>query len=97
MEETNETPNVTRSFKVSGMPMREYLRWKKSAIEEFGDCHWLKCINDHKATNYMDSLNAIWKKIEEIEYKIDDLKEQPQEEEEEIEEETKVKTFGGND
>jgi len=93
MEETNETPNVTRSFKVSGMPMREYLRWKKSAIEDFGDCHWLKCANDHKATNYMDSLNAIWSKIVEIEYKLNELANMP----EEKEEKTKVKTFGGNE
>jgi len=93
--EENEQPNVTRSFKVSGMPMKEYLRWKKSAIEEFGDCHWLKCVNDHKAASYMSLLNALWGKIEEIEIKLDSLLEQPQEEEEEQEKEEKVKTFGG--
>ncbi len=91
--EENEQPNVTRSFKVSGMPMREYLRWKKSAIEEFGDCHWLKCISDHKSASYMDSLNAIWEKIAEIEYKLDTFLDKPKEEKEEKEE---VKTFGGN-
>jgi hypothetical protein len=95
MEETNETPNVTRSFKVSGMPMREYLRWKKSAIEEFGDCHWLKCINDHKAASFVETLNALWGKIAELEYRIESLLEEPKEEREK--EKTKVKTFGGSE
>ena len=95
MEEMNEKPNVTRSFRVSGMPMSEYLRWKKSAIEEFGDCHWLKCISDHKSARHMDSLNAIWEKIEEFENRLDELSKQPEEEQEKKEEEEKVKTFGG--
>jgi hypothetical protein len=96
MEEMNDKPNVTRSFRVSGMPMKEYLQWKKSAIDDFGDCHWIKCMNDHNAASYMSSLNAIWEKIEEIEYKLDSLLEQPQEGEKEVEEkEEKVKTFGG--
>jgi len=93
MEETNEKSNVTRSFRVSGMPMSHYLRWKKSAIEEYGDCHWLKCVSDHKSTEIMNSINALWEKITELEFKIDSLVENPKEEKEEKKE---VKTFGGN-
>jgi len=93
-EQVNEKANVTRSFRVSGMPMGEYLRWKKSAIENFGDCHWLKCVSDHKSARMMDSINALWDKISEIEETLNSLTGVQEEEEEEKEE---VKTFGGNE
>ena len=91
-EEINEKANVTRSFRVSGMPMGEYLRWKKSAIEDFGDCHWLKCVSDHKSSSYINLLKMMWQKIEEIEQRLNNLADKPEKEEEEEEE---VKTFGG--
>ena len=93
-EQVNEKANVTRSFRVSGMPMGEYLRWKKSAIENFGDCHWLKCVSDHKSAKIMDSINAVWNKIAELEYKLNAILDEEKKEKEEEKEE--VKTFGGS-
>jgi len=90
--EEGEQPNVTRSFKVSGMPLSSYLKWKKSAIEDFGDCHWLKCISDHMSAKQIVELNQLWKKIEELELQLNQLV--GQEPKEEVKE---IKTFGGNE
>lgn len=93
--EDGEQPNVTRSFRISGMPMGKYLEWKKSAIEEFGDCHWLKCISDHETTKQIHLINLILERIDELEQKIEVLANQKEEPKEE--EKKEVKTFGGKE
>jgi len=92
--EENKEMNVQRSFKVSGMPMSQWLRWEQSCIDNFGDCYWLKIWNDHVRAQDMDVLvSQLMKKFDEQDAKIEVLSEmlsQPQEEEKE----EGPKTFG---
>lgn len=76
MEEENREANVTRSFKVSGMPMGQWLIWEKSAIEEYADCYWLKIISDHKkAKDYDIVVSHFLKQLQELQEKTDLLAE----------------------
>jgi len=72
MEEGNV--NVTRGFRVSGMPMSNWLRWEKSALEDFGNCYWLKIWSDHeKAQQAEIVINQLMRKLEEHDVLIDEL------------------------
>ena len=92
--EESEKPNVTRSFKVSGMPMKQWLIWKSDCIDNFGDCHWLKLMNDHTIAQQTTQFVKIWERIDEIEAVLRQLNEVEREPVEEKEEKEKVKTFG---
>lgn len=84
--------NVTRGFKVSGMPMGLWMKWEKDCIDNFGNCYWLKLWNDHeKALQYDIIVNQIMRKFEEYDQLFDELLNVKQEEKE------KVKTFGRSD
>jgi len=84
MNEENEKPNITRSFSVSGMPLSQYLRWKKDCIDNYGDCHWLKIWADHEAATMLKNLVSMF---DEVHRRIDELEEvlnQPREKEERV-------------
>jgi hypothetical protein len=85
--ERGET-NVTRGFKVSGMPMSQWIDWERGAIEDYGNCYWLKLWSDHEKAQQFDIIfNQIFRKLEEHDAVLESLI--PSEEKEE-----KVKTFG---
>jgi hypothetical protein len=84
--------NVTRGFKVSGMPMSQWLRWEKDCKENYGDCYWLKLWNDHqKAKDYDVFVSQILAKFEEQDIKIDLIADLVKDEDKK---ERKVKTLG---
>jgi len=92
MENEGDT-NVTRGFKVSGMPMKQWFDWEKSAIVDFGNCYWLKIWSDHdKAKNFDIIINSLIRRIEEIEGYLDELS--SEEPEEKKEEKKEVRTLG---
>ena len=94
MEEENKTTNVQRSFKVSGMPMSQWLRWEQDCIDNFGDCYWLKIWNDHIRAKDMDILvSQLMKKFDEQDAKIEVICEALNEEQKE-EETEEPKTLG---
>ena len=48
--------NVTRSFYINGMPLKQWTEWKRSAVDDYGDCYWLKAWSDHMMINNMRAL-----------------------------------------
>lgn len=88
--------NVTRGFKVSGMPMSQWLRWEKDCKENYGDCYWLKIISDHKKSKDYDVLvGQIMTRFEELDKRMDKIVEAISIEEVEEEKEIKPETLGG--
>ena len=88
--------NVTRGFKVSGMPLAQWKEWENSSIADFGNCYWLKLWSDHeKAKQFNILFNQIFRKLEEHDIILDTLiPEEKEVRQEKEQEERKVKTFG---
>ncbi len=59
--EENKVPTV--SFNVSGMPDTVFNAWNTSCIEEFGDCRWVKIMNDHHKAKQFDSFIQIYTEL----------------------------------
>lgn len=71
--EEGET-NVTRGFKVSGMPLKQWKQWEKDAVESFGNCYWLKIWADHEKAKQFDVVvGQIMRKFEEYDQIFEDL------------------------
>jgi hypothetical protein len=87
MEEGNV--NVTRGFRVSGMPMSNWMRWEQDALDNFGNCYWLKIWSDHEKVKQSEVLiNQLMRKIEEHDQLFDEMMVAN------VKEEKKVSTLG---
>ena len=84
MDEENAQPITTRSFTISGMPMGDYLAWKQDAVDNFGDCYWMKAKADHeykqadiKMRMLYDIIEGLKQEVQELKIEISSLKEHP--------------------
>lgn len=87
-EETRDRVRAvgTNSFRVSAFPNKQWDEWKSDCKENFGDCHWIKIWHDHVRVKDLDKIEKLDKRIEALEIKIHNQKE---------EKENIVETFGG--
>jgi len=76
----------TNSFRVSAFPNKQWDEWKQDCKDNFGDCHWIKIWHDHVRVKDLDKIEKLDKRIEALEFKIDNKKK---------EEESYVETMGG--
>lgn len=75
-----EKPQQTVSFTVTGMPDTVFADWKKTCIEEYGNCYWVKIMSDHLTArqfeNFVEMYSQVLKKNLDLEEKIINLEKQ---------------------
>lgn len=70
-------------------PMDKWNEWWSDCQKNFNTCRWFKAWSDHlRAKNSVENA-VLWKRIEELESKLDTLLSQPEEEKKEDKEEIK--------
>jgi len=63
----------TIDFHVSGFPSTQWVEWDKNCKEEFGDCRWLKILENHKIANYLEMYKRLQDDIESLKVKVQEL------------------------
>mgnify|MGYP003112173192 FL=1 len=65
-----EKKGASITIQASGFPLSAFKEWDESCKRDFGDCRWLKMMNDHKmATNYQ-MINTLLQRIDDLEEQI---------------------------
>ncbi len=69
-----------QSIPFSRWPMSKWTEWQEDCIKNFNSCRWFKAWSDHlKAQNSAEN-EELWKKIAELEMRLENLTQKPEEE-----------------
>ena len=70
-----------QSIPFSRWPMAKWKEWNDDCNKSFNGCRWFKAYSDHLKSKNVNNESELYKKIAELEARINALSEQPEKEE----------------